>query len=350
VNDKMAEDLDKIEKDLLSQDYFGTERKEEDKHDFDKTWMEKAKEKYSWILKAQEWDMLSLDLIYNGVILAGAYLMFQSIYHLTESVILALLSVSFSEAGIKAWHKIKERPKNSEMQIKIAKSMRNWHIVISVLFLITNFVLETSTSFGFIITGGELWIIFGGIGLTSLLNVVNYFRFRDYDKELSSKKQFQEKLSALIQKELDSRLEMRQNIERIKLEAMSKMWQENADKIGKKIGEIEGAKILKNKIKESGLSDEDFKLLTSEIFGNEEDVESENEEGYLPEELDKAQSKRVYKKSGQYSKKKKEVVENFTQQGEAKPLLEEVDSIKEKENQTPLLEEEKRKLLEAMEE
>lgn len=260
----------------------------------------KDKRKKAWqeFKKSYDWEKLPLHILITAILIIGAFLMGLSVYTMTKNLFVAILSPAFTELGLIAAHGASNRPKNSVRQREISRKLRNWHIFTSVTLLMSNLVIETATSLLSIKIDGVIYFIFGIIGLTSLIDIVSYFRYQDNDDELTTKNNHTKKMENIKSATLMSRMQAFEDAEKIKSEELVKFWQENAPELARYKARIEAAKEIKDVYLQLGMTpDEATKLLgevgfvDSKFVDDEEDETEENNSG-----------KRPYKKTGKYKK------------------------------------------------
>lgn len=263
---------------------------------YEKTWKDTWKEWSNWISKLWEWRRVPLTLLFSSILSVGAILMYLSIYSFTKNMIVSILSVAFTEAGIVAWEFSHERIQNTATQLTRSKFMRTWHIVTSVVLLMTNLAIETATSMLDIKIDGAIYIIFGVVGLTSFLDIWNYFYFQDNDKQKVDNREHAKRMNKILVDARASRLDSLEKAEQARSKAESEKWEELAPKLAKAKGEILAAKKLKDYLSDSNLTEDEVQ----EILRNTgmEEVSEEIEENEVLNN-----GKRPYRKTGKYSQK-----------------------------------------------
>lgn len=262
----------------------------------------KDKRKKMWddFKKSYDWEKLPLHVLVTAILIIGAFLMGLSVYTMTGNLFIAILSPAFTELGLIAAHGASNRPKNSVRQREISRKLRNWHIFTSVTLLMSNLVIETATSLLSIKIDGVVYFIFGIIGLTSLIDIVSYFRYQDNDDELTTKNNHTKKMENIKSATLMSRMQAFEDAEKIKSEELVKFWQENAPELARYKARIEAAKEIKNVYLQLDMTPEEANKLLGEVGFIEGTVINDEEEG---NDNNNGSGKRPYKKTGQYSKK-----------------------------------------------
>ena len=167
------------------------------KKDYEETTEDIWRERKEWLNGLTDWFRVPLNLLIAGILLIGAILMYMSIYMLTGNILVAALSPLLTELGILGWEISRERTKNTEKQTKIATFQRGWHIITSVMLLVTNFAIETAEQTLMIKVDGAIWLIFVVVGLTSFMDIVQFFRYTDADRDSTNKRNFQRKIEEL---------------------------------------------------------------------------------------------------------------------------------------------------------
>ena len=137
-----------------------TEENTQEKPEYEKTKKEKWEDLKKKISEFTDWMRLPLNILIVIILLIGMILMYFSIYALTGNVFISVLSPAFTELGVFGWEFARERTKNTEYQSEVASNMRWWHVAMTVLLLVTNFVIETMTTMLQIKIDGVIWIVF----------------------------------------------------------------------------------------------------------------------------------------------------------------------------------------------
>ncbi len=282
---------------------------------------------WRWLKKVQDWAKMPLEFLFIVILSIGAYLMGLSLYSMTESLIIAIGSPAFSELGLIAWYKAKDRPKNSVKQTETAKRGRNWHVGTSVILLTLNLVVDTATQMLEIEIDGIVYLIFAVIGLTSLLDIIWYFAYKDADDEATIKNEQAKKLEEIKKETMRSRMEAFADAEKIKAEEKLKMWKLLAPEKARHEARIEAAKEVMESYSKTNLTPEQVEALWKNVGYAEGTVKEEDDEIQVP-------GKRQYLKTGKYKKE--------LQKTNVKELPAKTDSFSQGENQ--LLEERAKKL------
>ena len=309
--------------DDIFSEYMDAERKKNvEKPDYEKTTKEKREEWILWFKNILDWKKAPLTVLFYCILLIGAVLMYLSIYSFTGNVLVAVLSVAFTEGGIVSWKNSVERAKNTEEQLAIAKAMRTWHILVAVVLLVANLGVETAQQTLDIKIDGAVWIIFGLMGLTSLLDMWNYIAYLDKDREGSAKRKFSQKVAEMNASTMEKQLEAKRKAAEIEANAHVEYMEKNAPKIAQLTGQIKAAKKLRETYSEMGLTPEEVDSLLARI---EKPLSPEKKES---EKQEQKPSTRQYVRSGKFKRdnsSKKEVEkekENFLENSEPNLELE----------------------------
>jgi hypothetical protein len=278
---------------------------------------DKRKKWWRDVKKNTDWAKVPLHLLIGAILLIGAYLMGTSVLLMTGNLFVAILSPAFTELGLTAAHLASERPKNSIRQTEISRKLRNWHIFTTVILLMANLVIETAKALLNIKIDGVVYVVFGIIGLTSLLDIVAYFKFQDHDDELTAKNSHAKKMEGIKNSTLSNKMKAFEDAEKIKSEEMVKFWKENAPELARYKARLESAKEIKKVYADLGMTPDEAKKLLADVgFAEGEVVEEEGGED----------SKRKYNKTGKYKKPQlppptpKPIGENQTLEEKAKLL------------------------------
>lgn len=276
-------------------DFMGLEGKKKNlKQDYDKTTKEQWNEFRDKVTTYIDWFRVPLNILFIFILTIGAVLMYFSIYDLTENMFIAVLSPAFTEIGLVAYELARERPKNTQKQTEIATQARNWHVLVTVFLLMLNFIIESAEGlFSVQVVGGATFGVLGLIGLTAFIDIVQYLRYQDNDRETIQKREFQSSVETLKAETQKRQLEAFANSERIKSEALVKFWEENAPKLAKLVGEIEAASKIKETYSSMGLTETQVENLIRKIE-NVKDVDAHNDS-------DQPRQKRKYTKRNQDS-------------------------------------------------
>lgn len=275
-----------------------------------------SKERWDIFRKKYDWARFPLEVLFYVILSIGAWLMGLSLYQMTDSLIIAIGSPAFSEIGLIAWYKAKDRPKNSIVQTETAKKGRNWHVGTSVVLLFLNLVIDTTTGMLGIKIDGIIYLVFGVIGLTSLNDILWYFRYKDADDETTIKNEQAKRLEDIRKTTMKLRMDAFADAEKIKAEEKVKMWKLLAPEKARQEARIEAAKELMESYGKNKMSKEEVDKLWKNVgFAEAEIVDESNEE-----------SKRKYNKTGKYKKPQlppptpKPIGENQTLEEKAKLL------------------------------
>lgn len=282
----MTNPLDELFSENEVEDSFETENNMSSK--------ERRKKKWEEFKKSYDWEQLPLHILIIIILIIGAILMGISIYMLTENLLVAILSPAFTELGLSAAHFAGNRAKNSVRQKEIATRLRNWHIFTSVTLLVSNLLVETATSMldGFKIDG-IIYLIFGIVGLTSLIDILSYFNFRDHDDEWKRKNKFAKDIENIKANVIQGKMDAYEQAEKVYAEELKKTWLEVSPEKARRKARIEAAQDIKKMYEKFGIDETEVdKLLGEETETDDDDKTGENNSG-----------KRPYKKTGQYSKK-----------------------------------------------
>jgi hypothetical protein len=264
------------------------------KQDFEKTNDELWKERKDKIKNFTDWFRVPLNLLIVGILLIGAVLMYNSIYAMTGLFLVAILSPLISEIGILSWEIGRERTKNTELQTKIATFQRGWHVLASVTLLVINFAIETAQETLMIRVDGAVWVVFAIIGMTAFMDIVQYYRYNDADRETVNKRKFQQKIDILNAETKEQQLDAFAEAERIKSESLVRYWKQNAPELATILGEIEAKKKIRQAYKDMGLSDDQIEIYMSKIKLKSGEVFKENKEENVRTERTEEKTKRPY--------------------------------------------------------
>lgn len=235
------------------------------KQDFEKTNDEIWKERKDKIRGFTDWFRVPLNFLIVGILLIGAVLMYTSIYAMTGLFLVAILSPLISEIGIISWEIGRERTKNTELQTKIATFQRGWHIFSSVFLLVINFAIETAQETLMIRVDGVIWAVFAIIGMTAFMDIVQYYRYNDADRETVNKRKFQQKIDILNAETKEKQLDAFAESEKIKSEALVSYWKENSPMLAELTGKIEAAKKVKEIYANMGLTPDEVESYLGKI-------------------------------------------------------------------------------------
>ena len=260
---------------------------------------DKSRIKWDRFKKSYDWGKIPLHMLIFAILVIGAYLMGTSVYLMTGSLIVAILSPAFSELGLTAAHFASERPKNSVRQTEISRKLRGWHIFTSVILLMMNLVVETITSNFDLQIDGLLYVIFGVIGLTSLIDIVSYFRFQDADDELVIKNTHAKKMESIKKNTIQKKLSAYADIEEVKSSELVKFYQEHAPELARRKARLEAAYEIDKMYVELGMSPEKAKNLLESVGFAESEVVNETKALPIPSQSQESQ-RRSYVKSGKY--------------------------------------------------
>lgn len=255
------------------------------------------KRRITWknIKKNTDWAKVPFHILIVAILAIGAYLMGKSVYLMTANLFVSILSPVFTELGLTAAHLASERPKNSVRQKEISRKLRNWHIFTTVILLVSNLVIETAITLLDIKIDGVVYVVFGIIGITSLLDIVSYFKFQDHDDELSANNKHAKKMEDIRNATLTNKMTAFEDAEKIKSDEMVKFWKENAPELARYKARLESAKEIKKVYADLGMTPEEAKKLLADVgFAEGEIVEDEDGE--------ESSMKRPYKKTGKYKK------------------------------------------------
>lgn len=245
---------------------MGLEGKKKEKRNYDKTSKEQWNEFREKIVNSLDWFKVPLNILFVFILSIGAALMYFSILHLTGNIFIAILSPAFTEIGLIAYEFGRERPKNTEKQTEIATQGRDWHVFATVSLLILNFVIESAEGlFSVRIVDGATFGVLTFIGLTALIDIVQYFRYQDADRETTQKREFQSQVEELKAETRKKQLNAFANSEKIKSEALVKFWEENAPKLAEKVGKIQAAAKIKETYSQMGLSEKEVDEIIQKI-------------------------------------------------------------------------------------
>jgi hypothetical protein len=239
--------------------------------DYEKTSKQKRDEFFKFIKEAADWSTQPLNILIGAILLAGATLMFLSLNLLTGNPIISILLISISEAGIIGWEFSAERTKNTKTQTEVSTWMRNWHVLTSVVLLTVNILIETITqtlSQLSLKVDGLIYAVFGIIALTALLDLVNYFKFKDNDRETQNKKEFSSEIEKLKAETARERMNALANAQRIQSAAMVQYWKDNAPVLAEISGKIDAASEIKKKFIESGLQEDEIDAVLKKFSRN----------------------------------------------------------------------------------
>jgi hypothetical protein len=251
-----------------------------------------SKERWDIFRKKYDWARFPLEILFYVILTIGAWLMGLSLYQMTKSLLIAIGSPAFSEIGLIAWYKAKDRPKNSIVQTETARKGRNWHVGTSVILLVLNLVIDTTTEMLGIKIDGIIYLVFGVIGLTSLNDILWYFKYKDADDETTIRNDQAKRMEDIKKNTMKLRMDALADAEKIKAEEKVKMWKLLAPEKARQEARIEAAKELMESYGKNKMSpDEVNKLWKNVGYAEAEEIEDSQDSG-----------KRQYNKSGKYKK------------------------------------------------
>lgn len=252
---------------------MGLEGKQKEKKNYDKTSKEHWAEFRENLSNSLDWFRIPLNILFVFILTIGAVLMYFSVLSLTGNIFIAILSPTFSELGILAYKYAKERPKNTEKQTEIAKQARDWHIFVTVVLLTLNFIIDSAEGlFSVRIVDGAMFGILVFIGLTALIDIVQFFRYSDADRETIQKREFRSRVEELRAETRTKQLNAFANSEKVKSEALVKFWEENAPKLAEKVGKIQAAAKIKETYSQMGLSEKEVEEIIQKIESSSQSV------------------------------------------------------------------------------
>jgi hypothetical protein len=136
-------------------------------------------------LNKLDWKSLLLHLAFYALIAAGVLLMYTSVLQATQSRLIAVLSVVFSEGFLIAWKEGEERAGNSDRQISVSAWMKWIHVVISGVFITLNFSKEMLITLSGEVSVRDInvaiAVLFGAI---AIVNLVAFLVWRSNDRTL----------------------------------------------------------------------------------------------------------------------------------------------------------------------
>jgi hypothetical protein len=206
-----------------------------------------------------------LNLLIVAILAIGATLMYNSIFILTKNPFISILSISISEAGLVGWEIARERVKNTEKQTQISSAMRWYHVITSVTLLTINFIVETATLALSVKIDGLVYIIFGIVGFTALLDLIAFFIYGDADRDSTNKKEFSKKIEILKSQTISKKLDAYAKSEEIRANALVRYWENNSSDLAELTGKIQAAAQIKNEFLKSGLSEHEIDSVLQKI-------------------------------------------------------------------------------------